>query len=216
MWMAGPLLNKDFFLKNIIHIQQNKELQFIKKCLLGYFFAPLCGAILLVLFLVSSGAKSFHISNLFNNQLAYIVLLLSLFLCALGFIAGAIGFYRLSKITRHLSFFENFAFSFLAVILCALLSYLVPNASNALSLIGNGVSIFYLHKLYRELSLYTQERFFLSGFRLLLFSFMLALLGILVQALVIIFLTIAVILMCVALGFLARAFLNFSQVFLKA
>ncbi|WP_101019007.1 hypothetical protein [Helicobacter pylori] len=203
-------------MKNIIHIHQNKELQFIKKCLLGYFFAPLCGAILLVLFLVSSGTKSFQISNLFNNQLAYIVLLLSLFLCALGFIAGAIGFYRLSKITRHLSFFENFAFSFLAVILCALLSYLVPNASNALSLIGNGVSIFYLHKLYRELSLYTQERFFLSGFRLLLFSFMLALLGVLVQALVIIFLTIAVILMCVALGFLARAFLNFSQVFLKA
>ncbi|PDX36997.1 hypothetical protein [Helicobacter pylori] len=203
-------------MKNIIHIHQNKELQFIKKCLLGYFFAPLCGAILLVLFLVSSGAKSFHISNLFNNQLAYIVLLLSLFLCAIGFIAGAIGFYRLSKITRHLSFFENFAFSFLAVILCALLSYLIPNASNALSLIGNGVSIFYLHKLYRELSLYTQERFFLSGFRLLLFSFMLALLGVLVQALVIIFLTIAVILMCVALGFLARAFLNFSQVFLKA
>ncbi len=214
--MAGLLLNKDFFLKNIIHIHQNKELQFIKKCLLGYFFAPLCGAVLLVLFLVSSGAKSFHISNLFNNQLAYIVLLLSLFLCALGFIAGAIGFYRLSKITRHLSFFENFAFSFLAVILCALLSYLVPNASNALSLIGNGVSIFYLHKLYRELSLYTQERFFLSGFRLLLFSFMLALLGILVQALVIIFLTIAVVLMCVALSFLGRAFLNFSQVFLKA
>ncbi|GAA9266511.1 hypothetical protein TH0156_03960 [Helicobacter pylori] len=214
--MAGPLLNKDFFLKNIIHIHQNKELQFIKKCLLGYFFAPLCGAILLVLFLVSSEAKSFQISNLFNNQLAYIVLLLSLFLCALGFIAGAIGFYRLSKITRHLSFFENFAFSFLAVILCALLSYLVPNASNALSLIGNSVSIFYLHKLYRELSLYTQERFFLSGFRLLLFSFMLALLGILVQALVIIFLTIAVVLMCVALGFLGRAFLNFSQVFLKA
>lgn len=203
-------------MKNIIHIHQNKELQFIKKCLLGYFFAPLCGAILLVLFLVSSGAKSFQISNLFNNQLAYIVLLLSLFLCALGFIAGAIGFYRLSKITRHLSFFENFAFSFLAVILCAILSYLVPNASNALSLIGNGVSIFYLHKLYRELSLYTQERFFLSGFRLLLFSFMLALLGILVQALVIIFLTTAVILMCVALGFLGRAFLNFSQVFLKA
>ncbi|MGN8377194.1 hypothetical protein ACR9J4_01005 [Helicobacter pylori] len=203
-------------MKNIIHIHQNKELQFIKKCLLGYFFAPLCGAILLVLFLVSSGAKSFHISNLFNNQLAYIVLLLSLFLCALGFIAGAIGFYRLSKITRHLSFFENFAFSFLAVILCALLSYLVPNASNALSLIGNGVSIFYLHKLYRELSLYTQERFFLSGFRLLLFSFMIALLGVLVQALVIIFLTIAVILMCVALGFLGHAFLNFSQVFLKA
>ncbi|MGN8502793.1 hypothetical protein ACR9L4_01545 [Helicobacter pylori] len=203
-------------MKNIIHIHQNKELQFVKKCLLGYFFAPLCGAILLVLFLVSSGAKSFQISNLFNNQLAYIVLLLSLFLCALGFIAGAIGFYRLSKITRHLSFFENFAFSFLAVILCALLSYLIPNASNALSLIGNGVSIFYLHKLYRELSLYTQERFFLSGFRLLLFSFMLALLGVLVQALVIIFLTIAVILMCVALGFLARAFLNFSQVFLKA
>ncbi len=214
--MAGLLLNKDFFLKNIIHIHQNKELQFIKKCLLGYFFAPLCGAVLLVLFLVSSGAKSFHISNLFNNQLAYIVLLLSLFLCALGFIAGAIGFYRLSKITRHLSFFENFAFSFLVLILCALLSYFVPNASNALSLIGNGVSIFYLHKLYRELSLYTQERFFLSGFRLLLFSFMLALLGILVQALVIIFLTIAVILMCVALGFLACAFLNFSQVFLKA
>ncbi|WP_187849052.1 hypothetical protein [Helicobacter pylori] len=203
-------------MKNIIHIHQNKELQFIKKCLLGYFFAPLCGAVLLVLFLVSSGAKSFHISNLFNNQLAYIVLLLSLFLCALGFIAGAIGFYRLSKITRHLSFFENFAFSFLVLILCALLSYFVPNASNALSLIGNGVSIFYLHKLYRELSLYTQERFFLSGFRLLLFSFMLALLGILVQALVIIFLTIAVILMCVALGFLACAFLNFSQVFLKA
>ncbi|RVZ98783.1 hypothetical protein [Helicobacter pylori] len=203
-------------MKNIIHIHQNKELQFIKKCLLGYFFAPLCGAILLVLFLVSSGAKSFQISNLFNNQLAYIVLLLSLFLCAIGFIAGAIGFYRLSKITRHLSFFENFAFSFLAVILCALLSYLVPNASKALSLIGNGVSIFYLHKLYRELSLYTQERFFLSGFRLLLFSFMLALLGVLVQALVIIFLTTAVILMCVALGFLARAFLNFSQVFLKA
>ncbi|RVY75090.1 hypothetical protein [Helicobacter pylori] len=203
-------------MKNIIHIHQNKELQFIKKCLLGYFFAPLCGAILLVLFLVSSGAKSFQISNLFNNQLAYIVLLLSLFLCVLGFIAGAIGFYRLSKITRHLSFFENFAFSFLAVILCALLSYLVPNASNALSLIGNGVSIFYLHKLYRELSLYTQERFFLSGFRLLLFSFMLALLGVLVQALVIIFLTTAVILMCVALGFLGRAFLNFSQVFLKA
>ncbi len=165
---------------------------------------------------MSSGAKSFQISNLFNNQLAYIVLLLSLFLCAIGFIAGAIGFYRLSKITRHLSFFENFAFSFLAVILCALLSYLVPNASNALSLIGNGVSIFYLHKLYRELSLYTQERFFLSGFRLLLFSFMLALLGILVQALVIIFLTTAVILMCVALSFLGRAFLNFSQVFLKA
>ncbi|WQY67889.1 hypothetical protein E5L58_04380 [Helicobacter pylori] len=203
-------------MKNIIHIHQNKELQFIKKCLLGYFFAPLCGAILLVLFLVSSGTKSFQISNLFSNQLAYIVLLLSLFLCTLGFIAGAIGFYRLSKITRHLSFFENFAFSFLAVILCALLSYLVPNASNALSLIGNGVSIFYLHKLYRELSLYTQERFFLSGFRLLLFSFMLALLGILVQALVIIFLTIAVILMCVALSFLGRAFLNFSQVFLKA
>ncbi|WQR75127.1 hypothetical protein KVC69_02350 [Helicobacter pylori] len=203
-------------MQNIIHIHQNKELQFIKKCLLGYFFAPLCGAILLVLFLVSSGAKSFQISNLFNNQLAYIVLLLSLFLCALGFIVGAIGFYRLSKITRHLSFFENFAFSFLAVILCALLSYLVPNASNALSLIGNGVSIFYLHKLYRELSLYTQERFFLSGFRLLLFSFMLALLGVLVQALVIIFLTTAVILMCVALGFLGRAFLNFSQVFLKA
>ncbi|WQR80854.1 hypothetical protein KVC50_02310 [Helicobacter pylori] len=203
-------------MKNIIHIHQNKELQFIKKCLLGYFFAPLCGAVLLVLFIVSSGAKSFQISNLFNNQLAYIVLLLSLFLCALGFIAGAIGFYRLSKITRHLSFFENFAFSFLAVILCALLSYLIPNASNALSLIGNGVSIFYLHKLYRELSLYTQERFFLSGFRLLLFSFMLALLGILVQALVIIFLTTAVILMCVALSFLARAFLNFSQVFLKA
>ncbi|RVY08876.1 hypothetical protein ECB90_04380 [Helicobacter pylori] len=203
-------------MKNIIHIHQNKELQFIKKCLLGYFFAPLCGAILLVLFLVSSGAKSFQISNLFNNQLAYIVLLLSLFLCALGFIAGAIGFYRLSKITRHLSFFENFAFSFLAVILCAILSYLVPNASNALSLIGNGVSIFYLHKLYRELSLYTQERFFLSGFRLLLFSFMLALLGILVQALVIIFLTTAVILMCVAISFLGRAFLNFSQVFLKA
>lgn len=45
---------------------------------------------------------------------------------------------------------------------------------------------------------------------------MLALLGILVQALVIIFLTTAVVLMCVALGFLARAFLNFSQVFLKA
>ncbi|GAA7239632.1 hypothetical protein ID0467_12790 [Helicobacter pylori] len=107
-------------MQNIIHIHQNKELQFIKKCLLGYFFAPLCGAILLVLFLVSSGAKSFQISNLFNNQLAYIVLLLSLFLCAIGFIAGAIGFYRLSKITRHLSFFENFAFSFLAVILCAL------------------------------------------------------------------------------------------------
>ncbi|GAA8490730.1 hypothetical protein HpBT252_18920 [Helicobacter pylori] len=50
----------------------------------------------------------------------------------------------------------------------------------------------------------------------MLFSFMLALLGILVQALVIIFLTIAVILMCVALGFLGCAFLNFSQVFLKA
>ncbi|PDW23530.1 hypothetical protein [Helicobacter pylori] len=202
-------------MQNIIHIHQNKELRFIKKCLLGYFFAPLCGAILLVLFLVSNGAKSFQISNLFNNQLAYIVLL-SLFLCALGFIVGAVGFYRLSKITCHLGFFENFAFSFLAVILCALLGYLIPNASNALSLIGNGVSIFYLHKLYRELSLYTQERFFLSGFRLLLFSFMLALLGVLVQALGVIFLGVAVILMCVALGFLARAFLNFSQVFLKA
>ncbi|RKU90284.1 hypothetical protein DB320_02140 [Helicobacter pylori] len=202
-------------MKNIIHIHQNKELQFVKKCLLGYFFAPLCGAILLVSSIALSGAKPLQVSNLFNSQSAYIVLL-SLFLCALGFIVGAVGFYRLSKITRHLGFFENFAFSFLAVILCALLSYFVPNASNALSLIGNGVSIFYLHKLYRELSLYTQERFFLSGFRLLLFSFMLALLGILVQALVIIFLTIAVILMCVALSFLGRAFLNFSQVFLKA
>ncbi|MGL2504959.1 hypothetical protein ACOWN9_01445 [Helicobacter pylori] len=202
-------------MQNIIHIRQNKELQFIKKCLLCYFFAPLCGAVLLVLFLVSSGAKPLQVFNLFNSQSAYIVLL-SLFLCALGFIVGAVGFYRLSKITCHLGFFENFAFSFLAVILCALLGYLIPNASNALSLIGNGVSIFYLHKLYRELSLYTQERFFLSGFRLLLFSFMLALLGILVQALVIIFLTIAVILMCVALRFLGRAFLNFSQVFLKA
>ncbi|GAA8065130.1 hypothetical protein Kyoto169A_03410 [Helicobacter pylori] len=202
-------------MQNIIHIHQNKELQFIKKCLLCYFFAPLCGAVLLVLFLVSSGAKSFQISNLFSNQLAYIVLL-SLFLCALGFIVGAVGFYRLSKITCHLGFFENFAFSFLAVILCALLGYLIPNANNALSLIGNGVSVFYLYKLYRELSLYTQERFFLSGFRLLLFSFMIALLGILMQALVIIFLTTAVILMCVALSFLGRAFLNFSQVFLKA
>ncbi|WRC34073.1 hypothetical protein E5L20_04975 [Helicobacter pylori] len=202
-------------MQNIIHIHQNKELQFIKKCLLCYFFAPLCGAILLVLFLVSSGVKSFQVSNLFSNQLTYIVLL-SLFLCALGFIAGAIGFYRLSKITRHLSFFENFAFSFLALISCALLSYLIPNASNALSLIGNGVSIFYLYKLYRELSLYTQERFFLSGFRLLLFSFMIALLGVLAQALGVIFLGVAVILMCVALSFLGRAFLNFSQVFLKA
>ncbi|MGL2354363.1 hypothetical protein ACOWKO_01000 [Helicobacter pylori] len=202
-------------MKNIIHIHQNKELRFVKKCLLCYFFAPLCGAILLVFSIALSGAKPLQVSNLFNSQSAYIVLL-SLFLCTLGFIVGAVGFYRLSKITRHLGFFENFAFSFLAVILCAILSYLIPNASNALSLIGNGVSIFYLHKLYRELSLYTQERFFLSGFRLLLFSFMLALLGILVQALVIIFLTTAVILMCVALGFLGRAFLNFSQVFLKA
>ncbi|WP_033780922.1 hypothetical protein [Helicobacter pylori] len=201
-------------MQNIIHIHHSKELQFIKKCLLGYFFAPLCGAMLLVLCLALSGPKSLPISNLFSDQLAYIVLL-SLFLCALGFIVGAVGFYRLSKITRHLSFFENFAFSFLAVILCALLSYFVPNVSNALSLIGNGVSIFYLHKLYRELSLYTQERFFLSGFRLLLFSLILALLGILTHALGIIFLTIAVILMCVALGFLGRAFLNFSQVSLK-
>ncbi len=212
--MVGLLSNKDFFLQNIIHIHHSKELQFIKKCLLGYFFAPLCGAMLLVLCLALSGPKSLPISNLFSDQLAYIVLL-SLFLCALGFIVGAVGFYRLSKITRHLSFFENFAFSFLAVILCALLSYFVPNVSNALSLIGNGVSIFYLHKLYRELSLYTQERFFLSGFRLLLFSLILALLGILTHALGIIFLTIAVILMCVALGFLGRAFLNFSQVSLK-
>ncbi len=212
--MVGLLSNKDFFLQNIIHIHHSKELQFIKKCLLGYFFAPLCGAILLVLCLALSGPKSLPISNLFSDQLAYIVLL-SLFLCALGFIVGAVGFYRLSKITRHLSFFENFAFSFLAVILCALLSYFIPNASNALSLIGNGVSIFYLHKLYRELSLYTQERFFLSGFRLLLFSLILALLGILTHALGTIFLTIAVILMCVALGFLGRAFLNFSQVSLK-
>ncbi|WP_187855545.1 hypothetical protein [Helicobacter pylori] len=202
-------------MKNIIHIHQNKELQFVKKCLLGYFFAPLCGAVLLVLFLVSSGAKPIQISNLFNSQSAYIVLL-SLFLCALGFIVGAVGFYRLSKITRHLGFFENFAFSFLAVILCAILGYLIPNANSTLSLIGNGVSIFYLHKLYRELSLYTQERFFLSGFRLLLFSFMIALLGVLVQALGVIFLGVAVILMCVALSFLGRAFLNFSQVFLKA
>ncbi len=169
---------------------------------------------LLVLYLALSGPKSLQISNLFSDQLAYIVLL-SLFLCALGFIVGAVGFYRLSKITRHLSFFENFAFSFLAVILCALLSYLIPNTSNALSLIGNGVSVFYLHKLYRELSLHTQEKFFLSGFRLLLFSLILALLGILVHALGLIFLTIAVILMCVALGFLGRAFLNFSQVSLK-
>ncbi|WQU98641.1 hypothetical protein KVK26_02125 [Helicobacter pylori] len=201
-------------MQNIIHIHHSKELQFIKKCLLGYFFAPLCGAMLLVLYLALSGSKSLQISNLFSDQLAYIVLL-SLFLCALGFIVGAVGFYRLSKITRHLSFFENFAFSFLAVILCALLSYLIPNTSNALSLIGNGVSIFYLHKLYRELSLHTQEKFFLSGFRLLLFSLILALLGILTHALGIIFLTIAVILMCVALGFLGRAFLNFSQVSLK-
>ncbi|WP_033787294.1 hypothetical protein [Helicobacter pylori] len=201
-------------MQNIIHIHHSKELQFIKKCLLGYFFAPLCGAMLLVLCLALSGPKSLLISNLFSDQLAYIVLL-SLFLCALGFIVGAVGFYRLSKITRHLSFFENFAFSFLAVILCALLSYLIPNASNALSLIGNGVSIFYLHKLYRELSLHTQEKFFLSGFRLLLFSLILALLGILVHALGLIFLTIAVILMCVALGFLGRAFLNFSQASLK-
>ncbi len=212
--MVGPLSNKDFFLQNIIHIHHSKELQFIKKCLLGYFFAPLCGAMLLVLYLALSGPKSLPISNLFSDQLAYIVLL-SLFLCALGFIVGAVGFYRLSKITRHLSFFENFAFSFLAVILCTLLSYLIPNVSNALSLIGNGVSIFYLHKLYRELSLHTQEKFFLSGFRLLLFSLILALLGILTHALGIIFLTIAVILMCVALSFLGRAFLNFSQVSLK-
>ncbi|EQD89091.1 hypothetical protein HPSA50_1413 [Helicobacter pylori SouthAfrica50] len=146
-------------MQNIIHIHHSKELQFIKKCLLGYFFAPLCGAMLLVLCFALSGPKSLQISNLFSDQLAYIVLL-SLFLCALGFIVGAVGFYRLSKITRHLSFFENFAFSFLAVILCALLSYLIPNVSNALSLIGNGVSIFYLHKLYRELSLHTQENFF--------------------------------------------------------
>ncbi len=201
-------------MQNIIHIHHSKELQFIKKCLLGYFFAPLCGAMLLVLYLALSGPKSLQISNLFSDQLAYIVLL-SLFLCALGFIVGAVGFYRLSKITRHLSFFENFAFSFLAVILCALLSYLIPNASNALSLIGNGVSIFYLHKLYRELSLHTQEKFFLSGFRLLLFSLILALLGILTHALGVIFLTTAVILMCVALSFLGRAFLNFSQVSLK-
>ncbi|WP_033772440.1 hypothetical protein [Helicobacter pylori] len=201
-------------MQNIIHIHHSKELQFIKKCLLGYFFAPLCGAMLLVLCLALSGPKSLQISNLFSDQLAYIVLL-SLFLCALGFIVGAVGFYRLSKITCHLSFFENFAFSFLAVILCTLLSYLIPNASNALSLIGNGVSIFYLHKLYRELSLHTQEKFFLSGFRLLLFSLILALLGILTHALGIIFLTIAVILMCVALSFLGRAFLNFSQVSLK-
>ncbi|WQV01440.1 hypothetical protein KVK53_02275 [Helicobacter pylori] len=201
-------------MQNIIHIHHSKELQFIKKCLLGYFFAPLCGAMLLVLCLALSGPKSLQISNLFSDQLAYIVLL-SLFLCVLGFIVGAVGFYRLSKITRHLSFFENFAFSFLAVILCALLSYLIPNTSNALSLIGNGVSIFYLHKLYRELSLHTQEKFFLSGFRLLLFSLILALLGILTHALGIIFLTIAVILMCVALSFLGRAFLNFSQVSLK-
>ncbi len=201
-------------MQNIIHIHHSKELQFIKKCLLGYFFAPLCGAMLLVLYLALSGPKSLPISNLFSDQLAYIVLL-SLFLCALGFIVGAVGFYRLSKITRHLSFFENFAFSFLAVILCTLLSYLIPNVSNALSLIGNGVSIFYLHKLYRELSLHTQEKFFLSGFRLLLFSLILALLGILTHVLGIIFLTIAVILMCVALSFLGRAFLNFSQVSLK-
>ncbi|MGL2370266.1 hypothetical protein ACOWLM_01000 [Helicobacter pylori] len=202
-------------MKSVIHIHQNKELRFVKKCLLGYFFAPLCGALLLVFSIALSGAKPLQVSNLFNSQSAYTVLL-SLFLCALGFIVGAVGFYRLSKITRHLGFFENFAFSFLAVILCALLGYLIPNASNALSLIGNGVSIFYLHKLYRELSLYTQERFFLSGFRLLLFSFMIALLGILVQALGVIFLGVAVILMCVALSFLGRAFLNFSQVFLKA
>ncbi|MGL2882362.1 hypothetical protein ACQKAS_02015 [Helicobacter pylori] len=202
-------------MKNVIHIHQNKELRFVKKCLLGYFFAPLCGAILLVFSIALSGAKPLQFSNLFNSQSDYIVLL-SLFLCAIGFIVGAVGFYRLSKITCHLGFFENFAFSFLAVILCALLGYLVPNASNALSLIGNGVSIFYLHKLYRELSLYTQERFFLSGFRLLLFSFMIALLGVLAQALGVIFLGVAVILMCVALGFLGRAFLNFSQVFLKA
>ncbi|CAJ99881.1 hypothetical protein [Helicobacter acinonychis] len=201
-------------MQNIIHIHHSKELQFIKKCLLGYFFAPLCGAILLAFYIVSSGTKSLQISGLFSGQLAYIVLL-SLFLCTLGFIVGAVGFYRLSKITCHLSFFENFVFSFLAVIFCTLLSYLIPNASNAFSLIGNGVSIFYLHKLYRELSLHTQERFFLSGFRLLLFSFMLALLGVFMHALVVIFLTIAVILMCVALGFLGHAFLNFSQVSLN-
>ncbi|WQV43388.1 hypothetical protein KVM04_02105 [Helicobacter pylori] len=202
-------------MKNVIHIHQNKELRFVKKCLLGYFFAPLCGALLLVFSIALSGAKPLQVSNLFNSQSAYIVLL-SLFLCALGFIVGAVGFYRLSKITHYLGFFENFAFSFLAVILCALLGYLIPNASNALSLIGNGVSVFYLYKLYRELSLYTQERFFLSGFRLLLFSFMIALLGVLVQSLGVIFLGVAVILMCVALSFLGRAFLNFSQVFLKA
>ncbi|WQX92951.1 hypothetical protein KVK22_01725 [Helicobacter pylori] len=202
-------------MKNVIHIHQNKELRFVKKCLLGYFFAPLCGAILLVFSIALSGAKPLQVSNLFNSQSAYIVLL-SLFLCVLGFIVGAVGFYRLSKITCHLGFFENFAFSFLAVILCALLGYLIPNANNALSLIGNGVSVFYLYKLYRELSLYTQERFFLSGFRLLLFSFMIALLGVLAQALGVIFLGVAVILMCVALSFLGHAFLNFSQVFLKA
>lgn len=82
LWMVGLLLNKDFFEKRYPY-PPNKELRFVKKCLLCYFFAPLCGAILLVLFLVSSGAKSFQISNLFNNQLAYIVLL-SLFCAHLG------------------------------------------------------------------------------------------------------------------------------------
>ncbi|AFI06211.1 hypothetical protein [Helicobacter cetorum] len=205
-------------MQNTIHINHSKELQLVKKCLLYYFFAPLSGVILCAVLIALKGAIVFQVSTQFVNKdfLTYAILL-ALFLCVLGFIAGAIGFYQLAKITHNLCLFENFVFSFLAIALCSLLGYFLPNAKNTLSLIGNGVSIFYLYKLYRELSLCTQDKHFFMGFRLLLFSLMLAFLGILLHSsLNVIFLMVAMVLMCVALTFLGRAFLKFSQVSFKA
>ncbi|AFI04017.1 hypothetical protein [Helicobacter cetorum] len=202
---------------NIIHLQKSKELQFIKKCLLYYFFAPLSAIIACILFITLSGLKTSQITPLFISQHPSIYFfLLAFLLCILGFVAGAIGFYQLSKLSRNLQLFEYFTFSFVALTLCSLLGYLLPNQKNTLSLMGNAFSIFYLYKLYRELSLCTKERYFFVGFRLFLFAMFLALIGVLMgQTLSIAFLMVAMLLISVALILLGRAFLHFSQVCLK-
>ncbi|WP_104748071.1 hypothetical protein [Helicobacter cetorum] len=204
-------------MQNTIHINHSKELQFIKKCLLYYFFAPLSAVIFCILFIAFSGMKASQVTSLFVSQHPFAYLfLLAFLLCALGFIAGAIGFYQLSKLSRNLYIFECFTFSFVVVALCSLLGYLLPSQKNTLSLIGNALSIFYLYRLYRELSFCTKEKNFFVGFRLLLFSMMLALVGVLVgQFLSMALLAIAMVLMSIALILLGRSFLHFSQVYLK-
>lgn len=141
-----------------LYVHNTRELRIAKNFIILSFLFGIVGIVL---------------SHSFPGVIARIVIPL------ISLVIGIIGFYKISKLARSTSLFKNFSFSILTnlvagVILILDVRYQLPIVFLYFILIV--LNFYWAYKFFAELSVLSDDKFFVNGFRIICCSLVLLLL----------------------------------------